>query len=406
MSVSDDEKRRAILRNKIIGLSETSHRKSYYPQLKEQIKELKQAMCALHESEEKYRTYVTVSPYPIFVMDVSGNFVDVNPASCELTGYSKEELLQMNVSDFVVPSRNEIFIQVFDRLLDEGRLSGEFPYRRKDGEIYYMELHVVSIPGDRFLVISMDITEKKKAADDMLRARIAAENANRTKTEFLANISHELRTPLNSIIGFSDILLANEDGQLSSDKLCYLSNISSSGKRLLGMINDILDISRIESGEMKINKQEILLNDICEEVRTPLKRLADKKNIDIKIISKPIETYVFADRAKLKQILYNLVGNAIKFTENEGSILIDSDIIDNFVRISVIDTGIGIDSEGMKMLFEPFVQLDSSESRKYEGTGLGLALSKELVELHGGSIWAESEPGKGSNFSFTIPVFR
>ena len=274
----------------------------------------------------------------------------------------------------------------------------------RQGDIFYLELHAVQIPGNKFLAICMDITERKKAEDEMLRAKIVAENANRTKTEFLANMSHELRTPLNSVIGFSDLLLEGAGGELSEKQLRYLTNISRSGKHLLSIINEILDISRIESGEMTIDKQRILLSEVYDEIHPILKQLADNKDIDFRISLEPEDTYVYADKVRLKQIFYNLVTNAIKFTENGGSVLIDSTIDGKIIQISVIDTGIGIDSEGMKKLFKPFVQLDSSESRKYEGTGLGLALSKELVELHGGTIWAESEPGKGSSFTFTISV--
>ena len=404
MNPSDEDKRQADLRNKIIGLSETSHRKNYYPQLKEQIKELKQAMRALKESEEKYRTYVTISPYPIFVIDLDGKFLDVNPEACRVAGYSSEDILKKRISDFILPSRVDNYEVTFHKLQTEGKLSGEFPFINKTQDLFYLELHAVQIPGNKFLAICMDITERKKAEDEMLRAKIIAENANRTKNEFLANMSHELRTPLNSVIGFSDMLLGGAGGELSEKQLRYLTNISNSGKHLLSIINEILDISRIESGEMTINKQKILLGEVYEEIHSILKQLADNKSIDFQMPLESEETYVYADKVKLKQIFYNLVTNAIKFTEKGGSVLIDSTIDDKFVHISVIDNGIGIDSEGMKRLFNPFVQLDSSESRKYEGTGLGLALSKELVNLHGGDIWAESEPGKGSTFTFTIPV--
>lgn len=404
MNPSDEDKRQADLRNKIIGLSETSHRKNYYPQLKEQIKELKQAMRALKESEEKYRTYVTISPYPIFVIDFDGKFLDVNPEACRVAGYSSEDILKKRISDFILPSRVDNYEVTFHKLQTEGKLSGEFPFINKTQDLFYLELHAVQIPGNKFLAICMDITERKKAEDEMLRAKIIAENANRTKNEFLANMSHELRTPLNSVIGFSDMLLGGAGGELSEKQLRYLTNISNSGKHLLSIINEILDISRIESGEMTINKQKILLGEVYEEIHSILKQLADNKSIDFQMPLESEETYVYADKVKLKQIFYNLVTNAIKFTEKGGSVLIDSTIDDKFVHISVIDNGIGIDSEGMKRLFNPFVQLDSSESRKYEGTGLGLALSKELVNLHGGDIWAESEPGKGSTFTFTIPV--
>ena len=334
MNPSDEDKRQADLRNKIIGLSETSHRKNYYPQLKEQIKELKQAMRALKESEEKYRTYVTISPYPIFVIDLDGKFLDVNPEACRVAGYSSEDILKKRISDFILPSRVDNYEVTFHKLQTEGKLSGEFPFINKTQDLFYLELHAVQIPGNKFLAICMDITERKKAEDEMLRAKIIAENANRTKNEFLANMSHELRTPLNSVIGFSDMLLGGAGGELSEKQLRYLTNISNSGKHLLSIINEILDISRIESGEMTINKQKILLGEVYEEIHSILKQLADNKSIDFQMPLESEETYVYADKVKLKQIFYNLVTNAIKFTEKGGSVLIDSTIDDEFVHIS------------------------------------------------------------------------
>jgi len=406
MAHSEEDRRHDDLRKKIIGLGDTSHRKSYYPQLKEQINELSQAMRALQESEEKYRTYVNISPSPIFVMDFGGNFVDVNPAACKITGYSRKEMLKMSYSDIVDSLNREYYDEIFKVLQDEGKISGEFPCINKEDKAFYLEVNAVMTPSNRFLVIGMDITEKKKTEDEMLRAKAAAENANRIKSEFLANMSHELRTPLNSIIGFSDMLLDEIPGEINDKQSQYIYNISQSGKHLLNIINEILDISKIESGKMKLYKEKVALDEVYKELYSTIKHLADKKEIHIKISLDSEENYVFADRAKLKQILFNLTSNAIKFTEKDGNVIINTSTNEKFVHISVIDTGIGIPKEGLKRLFTPFMQLDSSEARKYEGTGLGLALSKELVELHGGSIWAESEPGKGSNFTFTLPLYK
>lgn len=171
MAPSTDDYVQVDLRNKIIGLSETSHRKSYYPQLKEQIKELEQAMRALKESEEKYRTYVTISPYPIFVIDFNGKFLDVNPEACRVAGYSSEDILKMHISDFIVPSRVENYGQTFQKLQVEGKLSGEFPFLNKNKELFYLELHAVSISDNKFLAICMDITERKKLKMKCCRQR-------------------------------------------------------------------------------------------------------------------------------------------------------------------------------------------------------------------------------------------
>ncbi|WP_094228906.1 PAS domain-containing sensor histidine kinase [Methanolobus psychrotolerans] len=366
----------------------------------------KMSQKALQESEEKYRTYVNIAPHPIFVIDSYGNYVDVNPAACKVTGYSRKEILKMDLADLFTHTDKSYYLKLCESLQFEGNLSGEVSVIKKEGKIIYLEVQVVRIPGNRFLALCTDITEKKKIEDEILQTKIAAENANRTKSEFLANMSHELRTPLNSVIGFADILLNGIAGEINDKQHGYISNISRSGRHLLNIINEILDISKIESGKMKLYKENVPLIEIFKEIVATLQHLADDKNIDLKVSSYCNEKYAYADRAKLKQILYNLAGNAIKFTENGGSVTINANVKDEFIHISVVDTGIGIDLEGLKKLFKPFMQLDSSEARKYEGTGLGLALSRELVELHGGTIWAESEQGQGSTFTFTIPICK
>ncbi|WP_407356057.1 PAS domain-containing sensor histidine kinase [Methanolobus sp. WCC5] len=362
------------------------------------------SQLALQESEKKYRTYVNTSPQPVFVMDFAGNYVDVNPAACKISGYSRKELLKMNLGDLYIPGEEEIYLKTIKKLQFEGHISEEFPFVKKDGTVFYLATQIVSIPDNRFLAMCMDITEKKKAENEMLQAKIAAENANRTKSEFLANMSHELRTPLNSVIGFSDILLSEVAGKINGKQSGYLKNISNSGKHLLNIINEILDISKIESGKMKLHKEHVVLHEIFREIIATLYHIADQRGIELKILPGSEKDCVYAVRAKLKQVLYNLVGNAIKFTDDNGHVTIYAQIKECFVHISVTDTGIGIPQDGLEKLFQPFVQLDSSQARKYEGTGLGLALSREIVELHGGSIRAESEPGKGSTFTFTMPL--
>lgn len=250
-----------------------------------------------------------------------------------------------------------------------------------------------------------DITEMKKIEGSLREANVIAETSNRTKSEFLANMSHELRTPLNSVIGFSELLLEGNSGSLNEKQTRYLKNISKSGKHLLTIINDILNISRIESGKMHIHKENISVKNLLEEMFSSMQPLAAEKEIVMKVSFGPELDYIQVDKGKIKQVLYNLIGNALKFTEHGGFVTIGAKVNEDMVYISVEDTGIGISRMDQEKLFKPFTQIDSSISRKYEGTGLGLALSKELVVLHGGKIWVESEPGKGSTFTFTIPVY-
>ena len=228
------------------------------------------------------------------------------------------------------------------------------------------------------------------------------QEASQAKSAFLANMSHELRTPLNSIIGFSEVLHEKTFGDLNEKQTKYINNILTSGKHLLTLINDILDLSKVEAGKIELKIEEFSLKETIWECQTLVKTLAAKKNIWIEIKIEGILT-MKADPVRCKQIMYNLLSNAIKFTPEGGRVDIEAKSVNEMVQISVHDTGIGIDKKDYKKVFEEFQQIDSSYSKQYQGTGLGLPLTRRLVELHGGKIWLESELGKGSTFAFTIP---
>ena len=253
--------------------------------------------------------------------------------------------------------------------------------------------------------IMLDITQRKK----MIEAEImkeTAEAANKAKSDFLAGMSHEFRTPLNAIIGFSELMATGLSGPLTDQQKEHVTDIFTSGQHLLSLVNDILDLSKVEAGKMELEMNEFNIKRLVETSIALFKEKAYKQNLQMTFeIAQGLETMI-VDERKIKQVLFNLVGNAVKFTPAGGIIKVEVTLADDkeFLKYSVHDTGIGISTEDQTKLFKPFEQIDTRLTRKYKGTGLGLSLCKQLVELHGGRIWVESEAGKGSNFIFVIPM--
>jgi signal transduction histidine kinase len=250
-------------------------------------------------------------------------------------------------------------------------------------------------------------------------------NASAAKSNFLANMSHELRTPMNSIIGFSQILEDGFAGELNEKQKEYVGFIQSSGTHLLSLINDILDLSKVEAGKMELEVTRFSVRNALEEAAAQLIEKCRERNIQLKIDFEPqVELELEADERKFKQILLNLLSNAVKFTPHGGLVsltarltakeAVDSSMAEedstlayrDFIEVAVSDTGIGIKPEDQSKLFKPFLQLESTYNKIYEGTGLGLALTKKLVELHYGQIWVESKFGQGSTFTFSLPLQR
>lgn len=240
---------------------------------------------------------------------------------------------------------------------------------------------------------------------ELERARQMAEIANAAKSEFLTNMSHELRTPLNSIMGFAQVIRDGMIGSITDEQKEYLTDILESSKHLLKLINEILDLSKIEAGKTELELIEFNLMELIEESLSMFKEKALRHNINVSYnIEEGIEN-IIADRVKIKQVILNLLGNAMKFTPDGGSIMLMAERSGkDFIEVSITDTGAGISENDLKLLFQPFSQLESVITKKHPGTGLGLNISKRLIELHGGKIWAESEIGKGSRFTFVIPV--
>ncbi len=371
------------------------------------ISESKEADKLLRQSEEKFRTIFESANDAIYLTNLNGQFLEVNQVACDRLGYSRSELLQMGPKD--IDSFDDV-AQVENRInqmLQHGHLLFETITVRKDGSTIPVEVNIRLIDymgGKAILGISRDITKHKQAVEAMLQAKMLAEDANRIKSEFIMNMSHELRTPLNSIIGFTDVICSENFGALNEYQKKYTSTVLRNGKNLLNIINDIISISNIETGKMKLHINEFFVSDVIDEVEALMIPIASQKDIDLTCnIDIEIPT-IKADTIKFKQILYNLVSNAIKFTDQGGSVTIGGKISEDLVHISVKDSGIGISPEDQNKLFTPFFQADSSTTREYGGTGLGLALIKKFVEMHSGKIWVESEVGKGSIFTFAIPM--
>jgi signal transduction histidine kinase len=247
------------------------------------------------------------------------------------------------------------------------------------------------------------------------------------KSEFLANMSHEFRTPLNHIIGFTEIVVDKKYGDLNDKQEKYLENVLQSSQHLLSLINDILDLSKVEAGKLTLELTDVNVKSLLQNSMIMIKEKAIKHGLQLLLNTDTIPETIRADDRKLKQILYNLLSNAVKFTPDGGKINLSAekikryelelpemtrptarnlpDATDNFIKVTVSDTGIGIEPENLIRIFNPFDQVENDAGRKYQGTGLGLSLSKNLVELHGGIIWAESEgENQGSKFSFVIPM--
>lgn len=297
-------------------------------------------------------------------------------------------------------------------------IEGEFEYQLE--EAGYKTIRVSMSPvlqsGRTIgsIIFMQDITQQKKTEGeiqkvnrDLARARDDALSASRAKSDFLANMSHELRTPLNAIIGYSELLLEEADDAEKTDTSSDLLRIKRSGEHLLSLINDVLDLSKIEAGKMELRCESFAPIELIEEVMTTIEPLAGKRNNLLEVSMGSELGQIYADRIKLRQVLINLLSNACKFTEN-GTIRLavtrERDSDGDHINIAIQDTGIGISKEAQPALFEQFKQVDSSRSRKYEGSGLGLALSRQFCHMMGGEILLESEVGKGSIFTVVLPA--
>ncbi|AFV24841.1 sensory transduction histidine kinase [Methanolobus psychrophilus R15] len=370
------------------------------------ITERKMAEIKVAEENLWRRILMEQSRDGIVVIDQDGKVFEANPRYAEMLGYSHEEVQSLYMWDWDIHYTREQLLEML-RNADSKGILHETRQRRKDGTLIDVEINAnAALFGGRKLsfCVCRDITERKKAEEELLNAKLSAETANKSKDEFLATMSHELRTPLNSIIGFSDILLSGNYGDLNEKQATYIDYILQGGRHLLHLINDILDLSKVEAGKMDLDYELFYVADVIEEIGVLISPLAIKKGIHLASRVDPQVGVVDADKTKFKQILYNLASNAIKFTPEKGHVTIEAKLSVNLLQISVTDTGMGIAQGDMEKLFQPFKQLNPYLTREHEGTGLGLALVKSFIEMHGGKIRVESKPGEGSIFTFVIPL--
>lgn len=357
------------------------------------------------ESKQRLETIISNIISGVILVDAETHqIVDANPVAEKLIGLPKEKIVGNVCHNFICTAQmGKCPITDLGLAVDRS----ERVLINKEGKKLPILKSAISvtISDKKYLVESfVDLTKMKEAERSLIESKIAAESANRAKSEFLATMSHELRTPLNSIIGFSDLMIGGSVGAVADMQKKFLGNISTSGKHLLSLINNVLDLSKIEAGKMELNNELFSAYCTIDEVKQLVSPLADKKGLKLEFVRDEHLDKIYADRIRFKQILFNLASNAIKFTPQGGKITISSRLVDNMAQFTVTDTGIGISEENKNKLFQPFMQLDSATNRKYEGTGLGLSLVKQFVELHKGHIWFESEVGKGTSFTFELPL--
>jgi len=375
------------------------------------IRRRKAAENALRLAETRYRAIFENAFEGIFQTTRDGRFLSCNPALAAILGYESPEKLMSSVTDigsqvFVEPSRREEMIR---KVEESGSASGlEFQARRADGSIIWLSEKTRLVLDDwgapqYFEGFIEDITVRKRIAEDLRRAKEDAESASRAKSAFLANMSHEIRTPLNGIVGMTDLTLST---QLSTEQREYLDTVKNCADSLLLLVNDLLDLSKLEAGKLNLNPIHFGLRRSLDRSLDMLALRAHQKGLELSCNILPdVPDLLFGDPDRLRQVVVNLVGNAIKFTAHGDVVLhVQAEPLSPTrvsLHFTVTDTGIGIPGDKQGMIFDAFVQADSSMTRRYGGTGLGLSISSMLVQMMGGDIWVESSEGAGSAFHFT-----
>jgi PAS domain S-box-containing protein len=383
----------------------------------------------LRSSEKQVRTIIEEATDAFISINATGKITEWNPRAASIFGWTREEALGHDAEETILappspasprPSKKKILLRLFesaDQLAKPGLI--ELVGIRRDGQRFPLEFSVSVTHQGTHCTLSLflrDITDRKQAEQAVqdLNARLQTSNAalevrnreteraTQLKSQFLASMSHELRTPLNAIVGFSDLLSEQLAGPLNEKQARFVGHIKTGSRHLLQLINDILDLSKIEAGHLQLEQEDVAVADLMPEVLSTIRPLAVQKKIRVVEDLEP-QLAIHADRVRFKQIVYNLLSNAIKFTPEGGSLFVNAESEAELVRVSVRDTGIGIRPDDLAVVFDEFRQVGESTKGIKEGTGLGLAITRRIVEQHGGRIWVESEFGQGSQFSFTMP---
>jgi PAS domain S-box-containing protein len=425
----------------LLAIEDITERKEIENGLENARKELAVTKISEDAAREYAESIINTVREPLIALDQDLRVVSVSRSFYEFFKVTPEETIGNLIYDlgnrqWDIPKLRTLLEEILpkDNKFDDYEVEHEFSnIGHKIMLLNARRITQKEIGSQLILLAIEDITEKMRLQRELAertrdaeKAQSEAEAATRAKSDFLSNMSHELRTPLNAIIGFSEILKDGIAGPVADNQKDLLNDIFTSGKHLLSLINDILDLSKVEAGKMELELSEFNLTELIDGSLDMFKEKAMKHNIKIAAMVAAGTGNIIADERKIKQVLFNLLSNAFKFTPDKGSVRVQARFVNSeeysmnskrlftddysltthgkFVEIAVEDTGIGISPEDQKKLFQPFQQIDSTISRKYSGTGLGLSLCKQFIELHGGRIWIESEVEKGSRFVFSIPL--
>lgn len=385
--------------------------------LVEDITEHKAFIAALEDSEAKYRAFIETANDLIYSISPEGYFTYLSPNTEEILGFKPEELQGLSFPNVLHPDDVTHCQEFFAAVMAGERKRGlEYRVIHKDGTWRWHMTSASPQFNDQgeviaFLGFAYDMTDRKLAYLKQQQLTEELIKANRLKDEFMAMMSHELRTPLNAVLGMTEILQEGIYGELNPQQEEALDTIESSGEHLLNLINDILDVAKIESENLDLNLQAVAIGPLCESSLALVDVQARKKHIQLKTILPFQPPRIYADAGRMRQVLLNLLNNAVKFTPDHGQVTLEviyppvsPDQAPNHLRLAVKDTGIGIAPGDMDRLFQPFTQIDSALNRQHEGTGLGLTLVKKVMELHGGHVAVTSDVGVGSCFTVDVPI--